>query len=72
MAKPENGNIITPYNNGVVREGGADLPDKGTGTGLNGDTYGASIAPDATNGRGGFNANSDPPFDLESTDDLQT
>jgi hypothetical protein len=35
------------------------LPNKGTGTGA-GDSYGASLGQDATNGKGGFDAGSDP------------
>ena len=30
------------------------MPNKGTGTGLNGDTYGADIGPSATNRIGGM------------------
>ena len=35
-------------------KGGADfsLPNRGTSTGLNGDTYGADLSVDATNGMG--------------------
>ena len=37
--------------NSTVRvDGGSrEMPDKGTGTGLNGDTYGADLGQDATN-----------------------
>jgi hypothetical protein len=30
------------------------MPNKGTGTGLNGDTYGADIGPSSTNRQGGM------------------
>lgn len=30
------------------------MPDRGTKTGMNGDTYGASLDPDATNSMGGI------------------
>lgn len=37
-------------------KGGADisLPDRGTSTGMNGDTYGADLSVDATNSMGGL------------------
>lgn len=40
--------------NNAVGKGGAggNLKDAGTGTGLNGDTYGASLGVDATNSLG--------------------
>ena len=43
--------------NNAVGKGGAggNLKDAGTGTGLNGDTYGANISPDATNTIGPLN-----------------
>jgi len=39
-----------------VGKGGADIsmPDRGTSTGLNGDTYGADLSGDATNRQGGL------------------
>lgn len=44
------------------------MSNKGTGTGLNGDTYGADIGPSATNRIGSMNANSDP-WQLAEEDD---
>ena len=43
--------------NNAVGKGGAggNLKDVGTGTGLNGDTYGANISVDATNSLGALN-----------------
>lgn len=40
----------------AVGKGGADinLPDRGTSTGLQGDTYGADISINATNREGGI------------------
>jgi hypothetical protein len=35
--------------NGQIQGNTKDLPDRGTSTGLNGDTYGADIGADATN-----------------------
>lgn len=39
---------------------GGNLKDAGTKAGMNGDTYGANISPDATNSLGKFKANSQP------------
>jgi hypothetical protein len=38
------------------------MPDRGTGTGMDGDSYGASLSPDAINRTGGMGgaAKSDP------------
>lgn len=38
--------------NSEVQGDGTAMPDKGTSTGLNGDTYGANLAVDATNSMG--------------------
>lgn len=40
----------------AVGKGGADLslPDRGTSTGMNGDSYGADLSVDATNRMGGM------------------
>ena len=47
-------------NNAVGKGGaGSNLPDRGTGTGMNGDTYGANLNGDATNSLGSFKGNSD-------------
>lgn len=46
-----------PRPTGNIRDGNGDLPglpDRGTGTGLNGDTYGADISPTAINRQGGI------------------
>ncbi len=53
------------YNDGVVKGDGKGMPDKGTKTGLNGDTYGAAINVDATNSVGKITGatKSDAPFD---------
>lgn len=44
------------------------MPDRGTGTGLNGDTYGADISGNATNRLGGLGnaTRSDAPFEGDS------
>lgn len=41
------------------------MPDRGTSTGLNGDTYGADLSVDATNSQGGMGnaAKSEPAFE---------
>lgn len=53
-------------------KGGADLslPDRGTSTGLNGDTYGAGLGVDDTNSLGGIggNAKSDATFETNTRD----
>lgn len=36
------------------------MPDRGTTTGLNGDTYGADLSQDATNRQGSVSTKSDP------------
>jgi hypothetical protein len=44
----------------------ADLPDRGTQTGMDGaNTFGCDLSVDATNRRGGLNAVSDPMFETE-------
>ena len=45
----KNGNYMP---NGNLQGDDKAMPDRGTGTGTNGDTYGADIGPDATNGMG--------------------
>lgn len=43
------------------------MPDRGTKTGMNGDTYGANCSPDATNrhgGMGGATKSDDPYCDM--------
>lgn len=49
-----------PNKDGSLRGDSKNIPDRGTKTGLNGDTYGASLERDATNGKGSFDAGSDP------------
>jgi hypothetical protein len=39
------------------------LPDKGVGTGMNGDTYGASLGEDATNRMGPLSGTDSDPAD---------
>jgi hypothetical protein len=53
------------YNDGQVKGDRKSLPDKGTKTGLNGDTYGADLSPEATQPRGKITGatKSDAPFD---------
>ncbi len=57
--------LDTSFNNGDVKGDSKSIPDKGTGTGLNGDSYGASIERDATNSTGSIKGStkSDAPFD---------
>lgn len=40
--------------NGDLQGDTKGMPDRGTSTGLNGDTYGADISGDATNSMGGM------------------
>ena len=47
-------NFPRPDGSGVVQGDSAAMPDRGTKTGLNGDTYGADISPDAINRQGGI------------------
>jgi len=53
------------YNDGVVKGDGKGMPNKGTRTGLNGDTYGADIDMESTNTQGKIRGatKSDAPFD---------
>lgn len=46
------------------------MPDRGTGTGMNGDSYGADLSVDATNSQGTFNADSDRMDQLPQSDDM--
>jgi hypothetical protein len=48
-----------PDGSGVVMGDTKGMPDRGTGTGMNGDTYGASLNTDATNSQGSANTPSD-------------
>lgn len=41
-----------PDGTGVVQGDSRPMPDRGTGTGFNGDTYGADVSPEATNRQG--------------------
>lgn len=49
-----------PHDNFTVRGDTKAMPDKGTSTGMNGDSYGAALGQDATNRKGSFDACSDP------------
>jgi len=53
------------YHDGIVKGDAKGMPDKGTQTGMNGDSYGADLGPDATNRKGGITGatHSDAPFD---------
>jgi hypothetical protein len=53
-----------PQDNFTVRGDTKAMPDKGTSTGMNGDTYGASLDQSATNRKGSFDASSDPMDDV--------
>lgn len=46
----KNGDMYSPSGN--LQGDTKPMPDRGTGTGLNGDTYGADIGQDATNVEG--------------------
>ena len=52
-----------PDGGDFVRGDTKPMPDRGTGTGFNGDSYGASVKPDAINRQGGMGnaAKSDSP-----------
>lgn len=43
-----------PDGGDFVRGDTAAMPDRGTRTGFNGDSYGANVSPDATNRQGGM------------------
>lgn len=47
-------NFPRPDGAGVVRGDSGAMPDRGTKTGMNGDTYGADLSPEATNRQGGI------------------
>lgn len=49
-----------PNKDGSLRGDAKNLPDKGAKTGLNGDTYGASLDKDATNSMSMDRQGSDP------------
>lgn len=57
--------LDTSYNDGAVKGDGKGLPDKGTATGLNGDSYDADLSGDATNRKGRISGStqSDAAFD---------
>ena len=44
------------------------LSNAGVSTGMNGDSYGADLGPDATNAKGTFDAGSDPKDQGKSKD----
>lgn len=50
--------IDADYNDGQVRGDTRAMPNRGSDTGVD-DTYGASIAPDATNRHGGMGSATD-------------
>lgn len=56
--------MVVGPSDGNVRGDDRPLPNRGTGTGLTGDTYGASIDQSAINRRGGISGTcgSDAPF----------
>ena len=60
-----------PHNNFDVRGDAKAMPDKGTSTGMNGDSYGANLGSDATNGKGTFDACSDPMNDVMNHKECQ-
>lgn len=45
-------NFPRPDDSGVVRGDSGAMPDRGTKTGMNGDTYGADLSTNATNRQG--------------------
>jgi hypothetical protein len=48
------------HDNFTVRGDTKPMPDKGTSTGMNGDSYGANLSQEALNSKGTFDACSDP------------
>lgn len=46
--------------NGELQGDTRAMPDRGTSTGFNGDTYGADTSPKATNRQGSVSTKSDP------------
>lgn len=57
-----------PHDNFTVRGDTKAMPDKGTSTGMNGDSYGAALGQDATNRMGAINGKSDPMDECYSDD----
>lgn len=54
----------TSYNEGQVKGDNKGVPDRGTSTGMNGDSYDADLNIDATNRTGKISGTkSDSPFD---------
>lgn len=55
---------------GTLQGDNSPIPDRGTGTGLNGDTYGFDLSVDATNRIVGITGSTrSDPFDAESIPD---
>lgn len=54
-----------PDGSGVVQGDSKAIPDAGSHTGMNGDSYGADLGQDATNGKGSITGStkSDPMMD---------
>lgn len=56
--------LDTSYHDGQIKGDAKGMPDKGTHTGLNGDSYDADLNTDATNRMGKVSGTkSDSPFD---------
>ena len=51
-------NFPRPDGSGVVQGDSASMPDRGTSTGFNGDTYGADVSQSAINRQGGISGTS--------------
>ncbi len=51
--------LSNPKPDGTVQGDKTKMGDAGTGTGMNGDTYGADLSQSALNSHGSFNAKSD-------------
>ena len=60
--------------NGILQGDDKAMPDRGTGTGMNGDAYGADLGQDASNAMGSINSDtqSDPEGQPVSDDDGTT
>lgn len=56
--------------NDTVRGDTTTMPDRGTSTGMNGDSYGADLSQDSTNGMGSITGSTkSDPMDECSSDD---
>lgn len=58
-----------PNRDGSLRGDSKAVPDRGTTTGMNGDSYGASLGRDATNKKGSAHSAPNPPGQCVNKED---